>query len=93
MTGLVITLLKFVNIAFEVYFFILLARVVLSWVRINPYSKFYQFIFSLTEPLLAPIRRLIRVSPTMPVDFSPMVLMLILIVVERLIYFLITLML
>lgn len=84
MTGLVVTLLRFINIAFEVYFVILLIRVVLSWVRISPYGKFYQFIFSMTEPLLAPIRKL-TVSPNMPVDFSPMILMLILIVVERLI--------
>ncbi|MDO4541210.1 MAG: YggT family protein [Bacillota bacterium] len=93
MTALVVTLLRFVNIAFEVYFIILLIRVVLSWIRISPYSKFYQFIFNMTEPLLAPIRRLTKVSPTMPVDFSPMILMLILIVVERLVYFLITLLL
>lgn len=92
MTGLVITLLRFINIAFEVYFIILLIRVVLSWVRMSPYSKFYQFIFNMTEPLLAPIRKR-TVSPNMPVDFSPMILMLVLIVVERLIAVLVTLLL
>lgn len=91
MTGLAVALLRFVNIAFEVYFVILLIRVVLSWIRINPYGKFYQFIFSMTEPLLAPIRKLVKVSPTMPVDFSPMILMLLLIVAERIIYYIIML--
>ena len=70
-----------VNIAFEVYFFIVLARVLLSWIRMNPYGKIYQFIFSMTEPLLAPIRRFMPKS--MMLDFSPMILMLLLILLRK----------
>ncbi|MEG1479205.1 MAG: YggT family protein, partial [Clostridiales bacterium] len=70
MSGFAALLLQCVNIAFEVYFIILLARVILSWVRINPYGKIYQFIFSMTEPLLAPIRRMFKPSAALPVDFS-----------------------
>ncbi len=72
-----------VNIAFEVYFFIVLARVLFSWIRINPYGKIYQFIFSMTEPLLSPIRRFMPKS--MMLDFSPMILMLLLILLRKLI--------
>ena len=71
------TLAYVVDIAFEVYIFILFARVICSWIRVNPYGKVFQFIFSLTEPLLAPIRRLM--PKTMMLDFSPMILMLVLI--------------
>lgn len=76
------TLAYVVDIAFEVYIFILFARVICSWIRVNPYGKVFQFIFSLTEPLLAPIRRLM--PKTMMLDFSPMILMLVLILLQRL---------
>ena len=76
------TLAYVVDIAFEVYIFILFARVICSWIRLNPYGKVFQFIFSLTEPLLAPIRRLM--PKTMMLDFSPMILMLVLILLQRL---------
>ena len=62
------TLAYVVDIAFEVYIFILFARVICSWIRVNPYGKVFQFIFSLTEPLLAPIRRLM--PKTMMLDLS-----------------------
>jgi YggT family protein len=71
-----------IDIAFEVYIFILFARVIASWIRLSPYSKIYQFLFSLTEPLLYPIRKLM--PRTMMLDFSPMILMLILIILQKL---------
>ena len=70
-----------VNIAFEVYLFIVIARVLFSWIRINPYGKIYQFVFSMTEPLLAPIRRFM--PKTMMLDFSPMILMFLLILLRK----------
>ena len=81
MSSLANTMVYFVDIAFEVYIIILFARVISSWIRVNPYGKFYQFIFSLTEPLLAPIRRLMPRG--MGLDFSPMILMFILIFLQR----------
>ncbi len=81
------TLAYVVDIAFEVYIFILFARVICSWIRVNPYGKIFQFIFSLTEPLLSPIRRLMPKS--MMLDFSPMILMILLIFLQRLLLILI----
>jgi YggT family protein len=46
-----------------------LVRAVLSWV--NPYSPISPVIYPLTEPLLAPFRRLL---PASQIDFSPLVL-------------------
>lgn len=80
--SLVSTILYVIDIAAEVYIFILFARVLCSWIRVNPFSKVYQFIFSMTEPLLLPIRRLM--PKTMMLDFSPMILMILIIAVQRL---------
>lgn len=70
-----------VNIAFKVYIFIVIARVLFSWIRINPYGKIFQFVFSMTEPLLGPIRRFMPKG--IMLDFSPMILMLLLILLQR----------
>lgn len=79
--GIAPTLAYAVDTACDVYIFILLARCICSWIRVNPYGKIYQFIFSLTEPLMAPIRKIM--PKTMMVDFSPMILMFLIIFLQR----------
>ena len=70
MTGLLITLLDFLYFAI---FILLIARFILAISNIGPY-QLREWVFRLTEPLLAPIRRLLPSSGG--VDFSPMVLLL-----------------
>ena len=65
----------------DVYMLILLARVLLSWVRVDPRNPVVGFIVGATEPLLAPIRNAIGIRARL--DFSPMVLLLLLSVVRR----------
>ncbi len=84
-------LIALVNVAFQVYFILLMIRVLLSWVRINPYGKFYRFIFELTEPVLAPFRRIFRPSPSFPMDFSPILAFFALALVQKLLIYLILL--
>lgn len=56
---------------FAVLYIALLIRVVSSWIRVNPFNRFIRWSFTLTEPILAPIRRLI---PTVGmIDLSPLV--------------------
>ncbi len=67
-------LIKLINIAYEVYFFILIARIVASWVqpptRHEFMRKFLRFVYQATEPVLAPIRQMIPLSG---IDLSPIV--------------------
>ncbi len=67
----------------EVYYWILLLRVLLSWFIQNPDNKFYHFLYSITEPLLAPIRRIL---PSMGLDISPIILFLLLRLISGLLY-------
>ncbi|MSQ11723.1 MAG: YggT family protein [Dehalococcoidia bacterium] len=60
--------------------FLILARVVMSWLPIgnNPVTA---LVMQVTEPLLAPIR---RVLPRMGmIDLAPMILILVVIVIQR----------
>ena len=62
---------------FQIIKFLIIARVFLSWVPINVSYKIKQFIYDLTEPLMAPFRSLIPVHK-MGIDLSPMLVLLLL---------------
>ena len=49
----------------------LLVRVVSSWVRISPYSRWVRWSFVLTEPILRPLRAV--VPPIGMIDLTPLV--------------------
>ena len=55
----------------KLYSYILLIRVILSWVNPNPYNPIVQILYRLTEPVLAPIRRVL--PPMGGFDLSPLV--------------------
>ena len=64
-------LIGLVRTVFELYSFVLLARVLIGWFQVDPYNPIVQLLYRLTEPLLAPIRRLM--PQTGMLDFSPIV--------------------
>lgn len=75
-------LIDLVDTAFRIYTYVLLARILLSWVQPNPYNPIVKWIYNVTEPVLAPARRLLP-SVGM-IDFSPILVFFILDIVRRL---------
>lgn len=74
--------MEFVLIAFRVLYFLVIARVILSWIPIgNPNNTLMNFIYEITEPVLAPIRRLIP-RGSLPIDFSPIIALLLIRMIE-----------
>ncbi len=73
------------SIIFQIFYLILLTRIILSWViqatRHPAIVSIYQITHQLTEPLLAPIRNIL--PPMGGFDFSPLVLLFILSAVQR----------
>ena len=75
-------LVNFIQLLAFVLWFLLIARVVLSWT--NPMGGgggLVAFVYQATEPILAPIRRLL--PPTAGIDWSPLIAMLVLGVIVR----------
>ncbi|MFZ5897773.1 MAG: YggT family protein [Bacillota bacterium] len=64
-------LIQMVDIAFRLYTYIIIARVLLSWVRHDPYHPVFRFIYEITEPVLGFFRRII--PPIGVIDISPIV--------------------
>ena len=58
----------------DIYSFIVFGAVIISWFQLPPSSPVVRFLHTATEPVLAPIR---RVLPDMGgLDFSPLVLLI-----------------
>ncbi|HKB26296.1 MAG TPA: YggT family protein [Methylomirabilota bacterium] len=75
LSNLVLALAKVLQLALEVYFWIIIARAILSWVSPDPYNPIVRFLYRVTEPVLRPIRhRLPTVG--MGLDLSPVVVLL-----------------
>ncbi len=69
-------MLNFVQLLVTVLWVLVLGRVVVSWVDPMGRNQISGWLIQATEPMLAPIRRLLPQSGM--IDFSPLILMLVL---------------
>ena len=81
------TVATVVSILIQVYEFLLLIRVLLSWINVDPYRPVIDhpvvdILQRITDPVLAPLRRLIPPIGG-AVDISPVVALIILEVLRR----------
>lgn len=74
-------LVNFIQILAFFVWLMLIARVVLSWTNPTGGGALAAFVYQMTEPILAPIRRVL--PPTGGIDWSPLVAMLLVGVVVR----------
>jgi len=73
--------ITFVNVATQVITLLVLAHVILSYFM-SPFHPIRQMVDRLVEPMLAPIRRIIPQAGML--DFSPLVLLILVQVIQRL---------
>jgi YggT family protein len=71
-----VVLVNFIRLLATVLWFLLIARVVLSWTNPMGGGGLVAFVYQATEPILAPIRRVLPY--TGGIDWSPLIAMLIL---------------
>ncbi len=75
-------LVGLIGLLVQLYSFLLLVRILLEWIRV-PYSRpLMRFLWDVTEPLLAPIRR--RLPTFGGLDFSPIVAVILLSLIQSL---------
>jgi YggT family protein len=60
----------------NVYIWVVIAAAVISWITPNPYNPIVRLLRRLTEPVMAPIRQLLPPWKTFGLDFSPMIVIL-----------------
>ncbi len=69
------------DLALSLYMWILIARAIISWVSPDPYNPIVRFLYSITDPVLYRIRRIIPLYFS-GIDFSPMLLILAIVFVQ-----------
>jgi YggT family protein len=66
----------------RLYEVVLLARIFMSWMNPDPNNQVVEWIYRLTEPVLAPVRRMLPISG-MGIDFSPIVVFILIDIIKR----------
>ena len=67
---------RLIMLVLDIYTWVIIAAAVISWVTPNPYNPVVRLLRRLTEPVLAPIRHLLPPWKTFGLDFSPMIVIL-----------------
>jgi YggT family protein len=74
-SNLVLALARLLEIVLWAYFWIIIARALLSWVSPDPFNPIVRFLHRVTEPVLRPIRHRLPMMG-MGLDLSPMIVIL-----------------
>lgn len=72
-----------ISMLLQLFVLLILARVLMSWVQVDPYHPVVQFIYQATEPFLKPVRDVL--PPTAGFDFSPIIVLILAQVIARII--------
>lgn len=75
-------LLSFISFLCNALAIIVFVRAILSWFPVSPYHPIMVFLYRITEPILAPLRRIIpRIGM---VDITPAIAIIILLLIPQL---------
>ncbi len=79
---------RLVRLIFNIAELILLIRAFISWLPVNRDNRFIDLLYKVTEPVLAPVRNLISriAGKPLPVDFSPIIVLLLLAILREIIF-------
>jgi YggT family protein len=77
-----ILLIKIINLGFRLYSYLILARIFLTWLPLDSYNPVVQFIYKVTEPVLAPFRVILPLGG-MGLDLSPIIVFFLLNLLQR----------
>jgi YggT family protein len=75
LTNFLLAVAEIVNAILSIYWWIVIAAAVLSWVNPDPYNPIVRFLRAATEPVMARIRRVIPLFFG-GIDFTPIVVLL-----------------
>ena len=74
--GFLLALVQLVLTVLSLYTWVIIIRALISWVSPDPYNPIVQILRKLTEPVLAPLRRLVPPRKTGGLDISPILAIL-----------------
>ncbi|KJJ85107.1 Protein of unknown function YGGT [Candidatus Omnitrophus magneticus] len=69
-----------ISLVFNILYFVLVVRIILSWVGADIYNDIVQLVYKVTDPILEPFKRL--PLQTGNIDFSPILAFIVLSVLK-----------
>lgn len=79
----IIAFAKILSLIINLYTLIIIVAVLVSWVNADPYNPLVRILRQLTEPVFYQVRRIMpRAILRTRLDFSPIIVLLILIIIE-----------
>ncbi|HNR67839.1 MAG TPA: YggT family protein [bacterium] len=81
MGSLFIALADLLHLLFTLFTYAVIARVLVSWLSVRHDSSLVAYLYKITEPVLAPIRKLI--PPVAGLDLSPAAVILLIHFLDR----------
>ena len=72
---------KVLDVLLETYKWIIIVSALISWVNPDPYNPIVRFLYSVTEPVLRPVRRLVGRSLGF-MDVSPIIVIFAIIFIQ-----------
>ncbi|MGH7278165.1 MAG: YggT family protein [Candidatus Rokuibacteriota bacterium] len=76
LSNLLLALAQLVQLALNIYFWIIIARAILTWVNPDPYNPIVRFLYRVTEPVLRQVRYRLPMAQMGGLDLSPMIVLL-----------------
>ncbi|MHC1590883.1 MAG: YggT family protein [Candidatus Helarchaeales archaeon] len=81
LSNLITALASILAIVLNIFKWVLLIRVLISWVSPNPYNPIVQLLYQVTEPVLEPLRRILPSMGMM--DLSPIVAFMVIVFLQQ----------
>ncbi len=79
--NLFLAIAQILDILLSAYMWVIIIAALISWVNPDPYNPIVRFLYSVTEPVLRPIRR--RIGIGLGIDISPVIVILIIMFIRR----------
>jgi YggT family protein len=79
---LIEALATIVDLALNIYLWLIIARALLSWVNPDPYNPIVRFLYNVTEPVLGYVRRRLPLVFG-GLDLTPLLVLVVIIFLQR----------
>ncbi len=73
LSNLLIVLANIIDAVLTIYYWLIIVNALLSWVNPDPYNPAVRFLNRVTEPVLAPVRRVLPLGTGYGIDLSPLI--------------------
>ncbi|MBU0693219.1 MAG: YggT family protein [Candidatus Omnitrophica bacterium] len=68
-----VALADILSMVLTIFYWLILVRVLISWVSPDPHNPIVQFLYKVTEPILYRIRKMLPINFRIGIDISPLI--------------------